>query len=504
MLPSRVPVTNESLNAILSRYCPIEDILIYRRLALVTVTTHRDAVRYYIQIAFCESFEKISIHCRLYLSQDLLDQHIKVYVADSIHQPDNSNYPCRCTRFVSATRIHVEEGRDFTLFMNLPDSCILNIFKFVAIPDLVKLEWSSKRLNDLLNTHYKVRCKKIKLCYPKNERRNILDSLAAHHIGTLIFQSLQFAKYDCSTDNILYRLILKNCSQLKVLTIAHSHVPPFFWKAFDYMELEVLKMSHLKFTLQAIGDVISTLNFPKLHTLELKNLINMTCTPLLKLRNIHTFSLRECVMHHRDSIKCFLRNNANTIRNLDVFDAPTLNVAMEELTNVPNLLITPHDVPYNFDNSKFLMSVRHLTIDLRPILNIFGIPEMLRTFAAVHQLEKLRIYKNWETKISYVSATLDTQCEINEELLKFRNLKHVAFNITHVNDIIERFVQNNSQLETLALNYATLTIDKILDIIISGPSIQVIERSFEIISIHYTNMISLLVAGHFVQSTNQR
>lgn len=425
-------------------------------------------------------------NCRLYFSQELRNQNIKVYPADSFHQPDNSNYPCKCTRFVSATKAAVKKGRKFTLFMKLPDSCILNIFKFVSIPNLVKLEWSSMRLNDLLNKHYKVRCKKILLIYTKNEKRNILDSLAAHHIETLTLQSLQFTKYDCSTDNILYRLILKNCSQLKVLNIAHSHVPPFFWKAFDYVELEVLKMSYLICSLDALGDVISKLSFPKLHTLELSNIRNLPCTPLLKLRNIHTFSLRDCGIHRNDFITCFLRNNANTIRNLDVFHAATLNVAMMELTNVPNLIITPEDVPSNFDSSKFLMSVRHLTIDLRPIRKVFGIPEILRTFAAVDQLEKLRIFKNWDLEIKDVSATLDTQREINVELLKFRNLKHVAFNITHVNDIIERFVQNNSNLETVALEYPTLTIETILDIISSGPNIQVIRRFFEIITIYYT------------------
>lgn len=369
----------------------------------------------------------------------------------------------------------------------LTNDCLFHMFGFLRIIDIIKLELFSPRLDVVLGEFYDLKYKELDLTnYSMIEKRNILESLLAHHVEHLVFYSMPWNYEDTE---FLLSLMVKNCSNLKRLIVKDTYIPSDFMDKFDLNELEILKINSNMF--ETSTDFMDrSAEFPSLHTIILNDISNMTGEILLNMKNIRNFCLRNCHKVGYDNVRRFLLTNADSITYLNLFlfyndqlfyeHSEKLNEQVLELKNVVDLVITPADMfrqtvgHFSLDNYTFLKPIRHLTIDLRlHYFRAYVINNLLAPFAAVNQIRVLQILEN-SYGYDAISKEEKDLINIKMELLKFTELRRIAFTTSVVKDIILDIVKLNTKLQILTLRFKTLSIELIQDIIAAARQLRVI------------------------------
>lgn len=361
------------------------------------------------------------------------------------------------------------------------------MFGFLKITDIIKLEQFSPWLDVVLEEFYSFKFKELDISnYSMIEKRNILESLLAHHVECLEFYSMPWNYEDTE---FLLNLLIKNCCNLRKLIVKDTYIPSDFMDKFDLSELEVLKINSNMFEMST--DFMNrSLECPNLHTIILNDISNMTGEILLNMKNIRNFCLRNCHQVGYDNVRKFLLTNADSITYLNLFlfynhqlfyeHSEKLNEQVLQLKNVVDLVITPADMfrqtegHFSFDSYTFLRPIRHLTIDLRlHYFRAYVINNLLAPFAAVNQIRVLQILEN-SYGYDAISKEEKDLTNIKKELLKFTKLTRIAFTTTVVKDIILDVVKMNTKLQILTLRFKTLSIEMIQDIIATARQLRVI------------------------------
>lgn len=354
--------------------------------------------------------------------------------------------------------------------LKLTDDCLLYFFNFLHLIDLIKLESCSSRLDSLILLYYNLKYKSIDIrYYSTNDKRNVLESMLAGRVEELHFSSIPCQP--CRDNDFLYQLIIKNCKNLRVLKLQDSHVPLKFLQQLAVDELEVLKIDNRGLKI-SVSDISESQMFPKLHTLVLKGVENMTHDLFTNLKNIRTVLVRNS---SSDSLDYFLRNNATTINYLSVS-----HPAMVRLRNVKDLVLTPDNMEQDLNCYSFLDSIRHLTIDFRCCARDFSkdpvdLKKLLEPFAEMNNLEILQIFMN-----EFEAKAIDG---IQQALKKFSKLKRFAIDQEFVVDIILDLVRSNPELEIVSLPFVRLNLDLVIAIIQSTRKLRVIADSLFLLSV---------------------
>lgn len=436
---------------------------------------------------------------------------IRINAADSWHQTSNNN----------ATELSIPiDNSEFTL-LRLNDDCLLHLYKFLDILDIINLSKTCDRLQELNEPIFQ-KCENFDL--NKHSKAPLFDfSLSLMDVRTLLTNLGQYIR--CLTINgsllkspnqsryldLIYRL----CPQLnelrlhEIILVLHSNLNGHRKENNDYPTMKNLKTLEL-IKCDGIDDQYLMKKLGR--SSQLTKLIIYRCDDISGkffdvLKNMETINIQRCHQISTARIKQLLSSNVKTLTNVTILRTTlnyiqSNNMSMIEMFggSIKNLKYLHTDIPLydticlkltdaisdrnqinklsNQLNNIEILSIPNASENVAPILNelcannkiIEKLDISYKSFASndlieknLLQLKTLKLLKL--NDVQNMTSLFVIECAKELEQLSVLSCRKAKLSDTDVVKIVE-FGKNLCELDVVGTNVTWNVIEKIADILV--------------------------------------